>query len=110
MHAMRKFGNMIQKRVTERQFSDEEFAKLLHLDLDEVRMLYKGRLYLSLEQLDILTELLGDDMDVLMDGDDDYYNQNVVHCMTEFTNVKNREMILDFIEAYLDVYEAANAN
>ena len=108
VHAMRKFGNMIQMRMQENQTTNEELAQALHLEEAEVRMLYKGRLYLSLEQLNSLSVFLNEDLESLMAGDEDYYDKKMVHCMTAFSDVQNREMILDFIDSYLDVYKAAS--
>jgi len=108
MHAMRKFGNMIQMRMEERHYTNEELAHALQLEEHEVRMLYKGRLYLSLDQLNDLSAFLKDDIDTLMAGNDEYYDKKMVHCMTSFTNVDNREKILDFIDSYLDIYKAAS--
>ena len=110
MYAMRRFGNMVQKLMEERSYSNDQLAQTLQLDESEIRMLYKGRLYLSLVQLDVLAEFLNADIDVLMAGDNSYYEQNIVHCMTPFTNEDNREKILDFIDTYLDIYEAVNAD
>jgi len=106
---MRRFGNMVQKVATDKTISNEQLAQKLNLVESDIRLLFKGKLYLSMTQLDTLTEVLGVDADTLLDGDDEFYEKNVVHCMTAFSDENNREMILDFIDAYLDVYEAANA-
>jgi len=108
MHAMRKFGNMIQKKVEDKKATDEQLAHVLQLEEHEVNMLYKGRLYLSREQLHALSDFLDESIDTLMNGDEEYYTKNMVHCMTDFTDINNREMILDFIDSYLDIYKAAN--
>lgn len=109
MFEMRRFGNMVQKVATDKTISNEQLAQKLNLVESDIRLLFKGKLYLSMTQLDTLTEVLGVDADTLLDGDDEFYEKNVVHCMTAFSDENNREMILDFIDAYLDVYEAANA-
>jgi plasmid maintenance system antidote protein VapI len=90
-------------KVEEGPFTNEQIAHALELEEPEVRMLYKGKLYLTLEQLDALTAFLGEDLDTLLAGNDEYYEKKIVHCMKEFTNGDNREMILDFIDAYLDI-------
>jgi len=106
---MRRFGNMIQKLAEDRSITNQQIAHALQIEEPEVCMLYKGKLYLSLEQIDALTSFLEVDLGTLLAGDSEYYEKNIVHCMTAFTDGENREMILDFIDAYLDIYEAANA-
>ena len=49
-------------------------------------MLYKGKLYLSLEQLDALTAFLGEDLGTLLAGNREYYEKKIVHCMTPFSS------------------------
>ena len=44
--------------------------------------------------------------DRLLSGDPQRYNATVVHCMNDFHNPENREMILDFIDDYVDVVDA----
>jgi len=108
MHAIWKFGNMIQMRMEEKQSTHEKLSQALQSEESEVHMLYKGRLYLSLEQLNALSAFLNDDIEALMVGNEEYYDKKMVHCMTAFTNIENREKILDFIDSYLDVYKAAH--
>jgi len=94
--------------MEEKQCTNENLAQALRLEEREVHMLYKGRLYLSQEQLTALSTFLNEDIETLMAGNDEYYEKKMVHCMTAFTNTENREMILDFIDSYQDVYKAAN--
>ena len=108
MFEMRRFGNMVQKLTEDKSITNQQIAQVLQLEEPEIRMLYKGKLYLSLEQLDALTAFLEEDLDTLLAGNSEYYEQEMVHCMTAFSDGANREMILDFIDAYLDIYEAAN--
>ena len=98
---------MVQMKAEEGSFTNEQIARALELEEPEIRMLYKGKLYLTLEQLDALTAFLGEDLDTLLAGNSEYYEKRIVHCMTAFTDGDNREMILDFIDSYLDIYEAA---
>jgi transcriptional regulator with XRE-family HTH domain len=101
---------MIQMQMEEKQLSNEELARVLKLEESEVHMLYKGRLYLSLEQLNALSIFLNESIDMLIEGNEEYYNKNVVHCMTAFSDNNNRELILDFIDSYMDIYKAAKIN
>jgi len=107
MYNLRRFGNMIQKCMADKSYSDEQLANEIQLDKAEVNNLYKGRLLLTLEQINQLTSFLNEDLDKLLEGDDDYYEQSYVHCMKPFKNKDNREFVLDIIDSYLDVHTAA---
>jgi transcriptional regulator with XRE-family HTH domain len=106
---MRKMGNMISKLAIEQGIDDKGLATQLGIDKGYIQSLYKGKMFLSHSQLEKLCKLFRVDLQELLIGDDAYYAENVVHCMTPFSDDKNREMILNFIDSYIDVYRAAKA-
>ena len=73
-----------------------------------MQAIIKGRLLCSFQQLNTLASVLDMPVDSLLEGDQQYYEQNVVHCMNHFTASGNREKILDIIYDYLDVCDAVS--
>ena len=69
----------------------------------------KGRSYASFSQISSLAKMLGASVSELLAGDMQHYDKTVVDCMNEFQDTKNREMILDLIDNYIDIVDAVSA-
>lgn len=106
MKDMRMLGNMVHKLSDEKGFSAKAIADKINSSEKKVWAFYKGRAIPSFDQLSILAELFHVSIDELLSGDAAHYNESVVHCMNDFSNTNNREMILDIIDDYFDVYNA----
>ena len=104
---MRRIGCTIQKLATEHNVNNDELASMLQCDSEDVPALFKGLVYPTFEQLNNIATKFEVDIQTVVIGDNDYYKQNFVHCMTDFQDEKNKEMILDLIYSYIDVREAA---
>jgi serine/threonine protein kinase len=61
-------------------------------------------------QIELLAKRFNVTTENLLSGDEVHYNKTVVHCMNEFQNPKNREEVLDFIDDYMDIFDAINQN
>jgi len=104
MFEMRKMGLSIKQHAEK---TDQSFiAEVLNCTKEQISDLFTGRYFLSFEQMEKLATLLKVQPDVFFEDDDVYYNSNVVHCMKPFSNNENREKILDFIDIYIDAYQA----
>lgn len=101
MKEMRLIGNMAQKLSETHQYSDEEICNSLDCTMEQYQSFLNGRVFLAFDQLEKLADLFKVTIEELLAGDNDYYEQNVVHCMGEFEDTNNREMILDIIHDYL---------
>ena len=106
MKDMRVLGLTIQKLAAEHHVTESDLGSLIHCDPDQVKYLFKGRLFPTFDQLLALADRFQVSVDVLLDGDHEYYSKNVVHCMGEFSQEENREKILDIIDTYLDLRKA----
>lgn len=106
MVEMRKMGQAIQKHANANGRNQASLAITLGCTEAQIIDLYSGRFFLSLEQVEKLAGDLNVDPMVFFELDDEYYNQNVVHCMTPFTKAENREKMLDYIDIYIDAYNA----
>ena len=107
MEDMRILGNMIEKLAAEQHVTADALGALLQCTPEQVARLFKGRLFLTFDQLTALLERLRVSVDTLLAGDRENYRQTVVHCMGEFSDEANREKVLDIIDDYLDLCRAA---
>ncbi len=106
MQKARIIGNYIEQLATEQGISNAELSEILGCKERQVKALMKGRMLASFEQLSVLAQKFGVSVSDLMRGDIEQYNQSVVHCVNQFSDINNREIILDLIDEYLDVLDA----
>ncbi len=90
MSFAQKLGFAIQQAAKAHE-SEQQICKALCLSPHELQKLYRGRLFLTGEDLDKVAELCGVPSEILV-------NANLAD--------ENREMILDLIDAYIDAKEA----
>lgn len=105
MSFARELGFAIQQ-ASKNHGADQGLCEKLGITLHDVQKLYKGRLFLTGSDLDKVAELCEVSAETLIDADSADYDAHIVHCMTEFKNRENKELILDLIDAYIDAKEA----
>lgn len=103
MKELRLLGSTIKKLSQEKHLRLESFMGWTE---DQTAAILDGRLFPSFADLQKLSKLFSVTVDDLMHGDEEYYNQKVVHCMGLFEKPENREMILDIIDDYLVLMDA----
>lgn len=109
MSYMRQIGYLVREALNEHP---EKKPLLLHeLNISELDLqkLCVGRLFLSLKEQSVITHVLGISMEDMLSEDTARRKglyQNVVHCMTPFSNRENLDQILDLFDAYIDAKEA----
>lgn len=106
MQKARMVGNYIQHLIEERHISTNELSHLLGCTETQIKSFLKGRALASFEQLQIIATQFGISVQDILNGDTQVYNKTVVHCMNEFENNANRELILDLIDEYMDLVDA----
>ena len=106
MIEMRKLGLMIKKQAELANANQATIAETLSCTIEQVIDLYSGRFLLSIEQFKKLNDKLNVELSVFLETDEKYYRDNVVHCMREFSSEDNREKILDYIDVYINTYNA----
>ncbi len=105
MQRARMLGNYAQHLAQKNNVPDSEITTLLDCSANELHSFYKGRSFLTFEQISALARLLKTTVEKLLEGDEEQYNETVVQCMNNFNNPENREKILDLIDDYLDLKE-----
>ncbi len=106
MQKIRIIGNYIQHLATEQGISNAELSAILVCEERQVKALMKGRMFASFEQLSVLAQTFHVSVSDLIHGDIEQYNKSVVHCANQFSDINNREIILNLIDEYLDILDA----
>ena len=106
MQKARVLGNYIQKLAEGNRLSIADLSVLLGCGEIQTMSLLKGRSFATFEQISKLADRFNVSVQELLDGDAEYYNRTVAHCMNQFQKTENREQILDIIDDYLDVVDA----
>jgi transcriptional regulator with XRE-family HTH domain len=109
MQNARMLGNYVEYLAEQKGLSASDLSKALGCDQTKVTSFLKGRSYASFSQISSLAKMLGASVSELLAGDMQHYDKTVVDCMNEFQDTKNREMILDLIDNYIDVVDAVSA-
>ena len=106
MKQARMLGSYVEELAKRNNVPLASLEEILNCDDHRLRRFFKGRTFASFPQLQALANLLNVSVSDLLDGDEESYKANVVNCSQEFDNDDNREMILDIIDDYMDLYEA----
>ena len=106
MKKARMLGNYAEYLAKQRGISVSHLSQLLSCTETQVRAFFKGQAFPSYNQLSTLAKALGTTPKRLMAGDEQVYNETVVHCHGTFSNSDNREKILDTIDDYMDIHNA----
>ena len=110
MKQARMLGNYVEHLAKAKNISVPELGKILDCEEEKVNLFLKGRVFVAFEKIMQLADTLEVSVEELLAGNEEQYNATVVHCMHEFSDTNNREMILDIIDDYLDVLSAVNSN
>lgn len=106
LSTLRDLGYRISLAINEKNRNE----LLNRLDFSEVdlKKLEQGRLSLTPRQLDDVSEILNLSKEELLDYTDNTCYQNMVHCMSCFSNQENCNKILDIIDSYIDLKESCS--
>ena len=103
MQKARMVGNYIQHLAEEQNVSLKELSDLMGCTELQTKLIFKGRALVSFEQLQRLSIRFSVPVQTILNGDVRVYSKTVVHCMNDFENPANREIILDLIDEYMDL-------
>jgi len=102
----RMIGNYVDHLAQRKGISYEELGTEIGCNTQQVRSFLKGRSFVSFSQLVSLAKRLGVSVADILEGDRAVYSATVVHCMNDFEDESNREMVLDIIDDYLDILDS----
>ncbi len=103
MKEIRVVGFSIENAVKENKIDSDRLADELGCGKFDLQKIFKGRKILTFPQLEMIARFIGMNVDGLLNNLNNAYEQKVVHCMTDFTDCKNREFILDDIYDFMDL-------
>ena len=106
MKENRMLGNYAENLAIKKKISEYDLAMRLGCTPEQIHAFYKGRYYLSFDQLVKLAKTLDVSVQELLAGDEEQYDRTAVHYDGEFKKVENREKIMDLIHSYLDIVNA----
>lgn len=108
MSYTRQVGYLVSQAMEREPKTRERFLSAMDMTPEELDRLRTGRLIPTLAEEDKLAEILGFPILAQSGYDTDAY-QSVFHCMTPFSDTRNLDTIMDFIDAYIDAKEALDA-
>lgn len=108
MQSTRMMGCFAKQLADEKNFTTEQLAENINCTTQQLEAFFTGRFLFPFSKVKTLSDILGVSVSKLIDGDGQMYNSYVVHCMGEFDDPEEREFILDLIDDYLDIKEAAD--
>lgn len=105
MSYARELGFAIQQ-VSKQPETQQEICTALHISAHELGKLYAGRLFLTVSDLGKVADACSVSTDMQIKAIPNEYNAHI----GKFTDLKDREMILDLIDAYIDAKEILAKN
>ncbi len=93
MKAARRLGSYVEELSIRNNITPIQLSELLKCDEHFIQRFFKGRALLTFPKLKLLADTLGVTVSDLLDDSNYIYDDN-------------REMILDIIDDYMDLYEA----
>ena len=104
MSHTRQIGYLVSQAIEQNAEKKDQLLAALNLTSSEFDRLCTGRLMLTFEEQDLIADFLKSSNHGLTQQNNAAY-QSVVHCMTPFSNPENLDVIMDLIDAYIDVKE-----
>lgn len=102
MSYLRGLGKMIKTRMSEQGKSIQLLAKESGYSIKDIGKIFDGRLFLSPKQIEEIANVLELNVDEIINCTD----VDPIECMGEFTKEENKDILLDYIDRYVDLKEA----
>lgn len=102
MNDLHKIGNFIKSKMNEQGKSIQSLAKESGYSAKDIGKILDGRLFLSPKQIEEIANVLELNVDEIINCTD----VDPIECMGEFTKEENKDMLLDYIDRYVDLKEA----
>lgn len=105
MKSMRMIGSYVEELAKRNNITAAYLGSVLNCPELFIKRFFKGRAFLTFPRLGVVADMFNVPLSNLIEGDEESYRKNVVNCNQEFDNDDNREIILDIIDDYIDLYE-----
>ena len=108
MASLRDFGYKVHTLLSEYPSKKDELSKKLNFSNNDLARLTCGRLAVTPNQVEIIADVFSTSpIDLLSYENKDSFS-SMVHCTKAFSSQKNCNEILDIIDSYIDIKEAAS--
>ena len=101
MNDFHKIGSFIKLKMMEQNKSIQSLAEESGYSTKDIGKIFDGRLFLSPKQIEEIANVLELDVDEIINCTD----VDPIECMGEFTKEENKDMLLDYIDRYVDLKE-----
>ena len=98
MSYFRSLGALLKSKVN----STKDFADATGYSLTDAGRIFDGRLFLSPNQMKAVADAIGITLEEMLNHE----VREPIECMGEFSNEENKEMLLDYIDRYIDLKES----
>lgn len=102
MNDFHKIGSFIKLKMMEQNKSIQSLAEESGYSTKDIGKILDGRLFLSPKQIEEIAGILDLDINEMINCID----VDSIECMGEFTKEENKDMLLDYIDRYVDLKEA----
>lgn len=101
MNDFHTIGSFIKLKMMEQNKSIQSLAKESGYSIKDIGKIIDGRLFLSPKQIEEIANVLELNVDEIINCTD----VDPIECMGEFTKEENKDMLLDYIDRYVDLKE-----
>lgn len=105
MSYARQLGYEVKRAIEQDEAQKVKLMSALRMTEEELDRLCVGRLVLTFNEQDEVEKLLNLSHDQIMEWYNTPAYRSVVHCINPFSVPKNLDVIMDFIDAYIDAEE-----
>ena len=102
MNDFHTIGSFIKLKMMEQNKSIQSLAEESGYSTKDIGKILDGRLFLSPKQIEEIAGILDLDINEMINCID----VDPIECMGEFTKEENKDMLLDYIDRYVDLKEA----
>ena len=102
MNDFHKIGSFIKLKMMEQNKSIQSLAKESGYSIKDIGKIFDGRLFLSPKQIEEIAGILDLDINEMINCID----VDSIEYVGEFTKEENKDMLLDYIDRYVDLKEA----
>lgn len=107
MASLRDFGYKVHTLLNDNPSKKADLCRRLNFSNNDLARLTCGRLAVTPNQVKTIADVFSQNpIDLFTYENKDSYS-SMVHCMSAFSSQKNCDEILDIIDSYIDIKEAA---
>ena len=108
MASLRDFGYKVYTLLNDNPSRKDELCKQLNFSDTDLKRLTCGRLAVTPNQVKTIAAIFKQDPEDLLTYENNDSYSAMVNCISSFSSQKNCNEVLDLIDSYIDIKEAAS--